>query len=148
MASLVPWTARNRPARYVSFLPMNHVVEGILATYGPAYLPAPVDVWFVEDLRDLPRVLPLVRPVVFFGVPRVYEKLWDRFRDVVGRASIPGPRAVRAIARSARSSAVASCAASGLDRCAQLLVGSAPASDRLLRSLSVSSGSRCTTRMG
>ena len=52
----------------------------------PAYLPAPVDVWFVDDLGDVPRTLPLVRPVIFFGVPRVYEKLWDRF--VGSRAAI------------------------------------------------------------
>ena len=131
MGSLVPWTARNRPARYVSFLPMSHVVEGILATYGPAYLPAPVDVWFVEDLRDLPRVLPMVRPVVFFGVPRVYEKLWDRFAtSSAGRRYLArGPFARSLIRPFVRRGLLR---ASGLDRCEQLLVGSAPASERLL----------------
>lgn len=133
MASLVPWRTRNTPARYVSFLPMNHVVEGILATYGTAYLPAPVDVWFVEDLADLPRVLPLVRPVVFFGVPRVYEKLWDRFsRSDAGRRYLSWSAAVRLIARPLLRRGLLR--AAGLDRCAQLIVGSAPASDALLRS--------------
>ncbi|MGH2640174.1 MAG: AMP-binding protein [Actinomycetota bacterium] len=131
MASLVPWTARTGPARYVSFLPMSHVVEGILATYGPAYLPAPVDVWFVEELRDLSRVLPMVRPVVFFGVPRVYEKLWDRFAtSSAGRRYLArGPFARSLIRPFVRRGLLR---ASGLDRCAQLLVGSAPASERLL----------------
>jgi long-chain acyl-CoA synthetase len=133
MASLVPWGARNAPARYISFLPMNHVVEGILATYGPAYLPAPVDVWFVDDLGDLPRVLPLVRPVIFFGVPRVYEKLWGRFLGSrAGHRYVAWGRAMRSLARPFLRRGLLR--ATGLDRCAQLLVGSAPASDQLLRS--------------
>ena len=133
MASLVPWEARNASARYVSFLPMNHVVEGILATYGPAYLPAPVDVWFVGDLGDLPRVLPLVRPVIFFGVPRVYEKLWARFLGSrAGHRYETSPRIVRLLGRPFLRRGLLR--ATGLDRCAQLLVGSAPASEQLLRS--------------
>jgi len=133
MASLVPWDARNDPARYVSFLPMNHVVEGILATNGPAYLPAPVDVWFVDDLSDLPRVLPLVRPVIFFGVPRVYEKLWGRFiGSGAGRRYLELSGAMRPIARPFLRRGLLR--ATGLHRCAQLLVGSAPASDQLLGS--------------
>jgi long-chain acyl-CoA synthetase len=133
MASLVPWRARNAPARYVSFLPMNHVVEGILATYGPAYLPAPVDVWFVEDLRDLPRVLPRVRPVVFFGVPRVYERLWGRFSgSEAGRRYLTWSRALRSVARPLLRRGLLR--ATGLDHCAQLIVGSAPAGEALLRS--------------
>jgi long-chain acyl-CoA synthetase len=132
MASLVPWSARNAPARYVSFLPMNHVVEGILATYGPSYLPARVDVWFVENLSDLPRVLPLVRPVVFFGVPRVYERLWDRFSGSrVGRRYVDGRPFLQVLSRPFLRRGLLR--ASGLDRCAQLIVGSAPASIPLLR---------------
>jgi long-chain acyl-CoA synthetase len=133
MASLVPWSARTTPATTVSFLPMNHVVEGILATYGPAYLSAPVDVWFVEDLADVPRVLPVARPVVFFGVPRVYEKLWDRFAtSPAGRRYLEGGAIVRALLRPFVRRGLLR--ASGLHRCAQLLVGSAPASERLLTS--------------
>jgi long-chain acyl-CoA synthetase len=111
---------------------MSHVVEGILATYGPAYLPAPVDVWFVEDLRDLPRVLPTVRPIVFFGVPRVYEKLWTRFTtSSAGRRYLARGRFARSLIRPLVRRGLLR--ASGLDRCAQMLVGSAPASERLLR---------------
>ena len=134
MASLVPWRTRTRHARYVSFLPMNHVVEGILATYGPGYLPAPVDVWFVEDLADLPRTLRLVRPVVFFGVPRVYEKLWDRFvGSFAGSRYLRSSGSVRRLIRPIVRRGILRRA--GLDRCAELIVGSAPASDRLLASL-------------
>jgi long-chain acyl-CoA synthetase len=133
MASLVPWEARHAPLRYVSFLPMNHVVEGILATYGPAYVPAPVDVWFVGDLRDLPRALPVVRPVAFFGVPRVYERLWGRFLGSrAGRRYQTSAPFLRSLSRPFLRRGLLR--AAGLDRCVQLMVGSAPASGRLLHS--------------
>ena len=135
IASLVPWCARTRPVSYVSFLPMNHVVEGILGTYGPYAMPAPVEVTFVEDLADVPAVLRAVRPTVFFSIPRAYEKLWNRVEgSPVGRHYLrmrPGPvkRAVGAVVRRA------ALRRAGLDRCAQLLVGSASAPHGLLEGL-------------
>ncbi|HVP19327.1 MAG TPA: AMP-binding protein [Spirochaetia bacterium] len=123
LASLLPWKARFRPASYLSFLPMSHVVEGILGTYAPYYLPAPVDIWFLEDFKGLARALPRVRPTVFFSVPRFYEKLWESFTSrPLGRIS----RLMRPVARAALLRAA------GLDRCAQLISGSAPASPFLL----------------
>ena len=77
MASLIPWGVRTRPARYLSFLPMNHVVEGILGTYSAYDLPAPVEITFLEDFRRVASTLPEVRPTVFFSVPRVYERVWE-----------------------------------------------------------------------
>ena len=38
---------------------MNHVVEGILATYSPYYVPAPLDIYFLEDLREIAQGRPL-----------------------------------------------------------------------------------------
>ncbi|MBE3064388.1 MAG: SDR family oxidoreductase, partial [Spirochaetes bacterium] len=91
LASLLPWKARTAPARYLSFLPMNHVVEGILGTYAPYFIPAPVDVYFLDDFHGLARALPRVRPTIFFSVPRFYEKIWERF------AAGPAGRLYRAI---------------------------------------------------
>jgi long-chain acyl-CoA synthetase len=130
--ALLPWRARVRPARYLSFLPMNHVVEGILGTYAPYFLPAPVDVWFLEDFYALAQALPRVRPTVFFSVPRFYEKVWERFAaQAAGRLYLGLPqnglrRALRPLVRRAVLRRA------GLDRCDQLLVGSAPCPDRLL----------------
>ncbi|HSV92163.1 MAG TPA: SDR family oxidoreductase, partial [Desulfobacterales bacterium] len=127
MSALLPWKARIKAARYLSFLPMNHVVEGILSAYAPYYVPAPVDVTCLEDFRALAQTLPRVRPTIFFSVPRFYEKVWERFEgSVVGRAG----RALGALARPMLRKALLRKA--GLDRCAQLLVGSAPCSVSLL----------------
>jgi long-chain acyl-CoA synthetase len=133
MASLLPWKARNKPADYISFLPMNHVVEGILATYCPYYIPAPVNIYFLEELRDIQRALPRLRPAIFFSVPRIYEKIWEALeRNPVGRwylglaAGLP-KRALAALLR------WQTLRKAGLDRCAQLIAGSAPCSESLLR---------------
>ncbi len=133
IASLLPWKAKHRAGSWLSFLPMNHVVEGILATYAPYYIPAPVDIYFLEDIHGLSRALPQVRPAVFFSVPRVYEKIWETFagggpgrlylrrqKSLIGWVLRPMLR--WALLRKA-----------GLDRCAQLIVGSAPVAESLLR---------------
>jgi hypothetical protein len=133
IAALIPWKARTGAARYLSFLPLNHVVEGILGIYAPYYLPVPLDISFLEDFRGLPRALLRVRPTVFFSVPRVYERVWEAFEGSrIGRFYLrlqPGrmkdglrPLLRRFVLRRA-----------GLDRCVQLLVGSAPTSEALLR---------------
>lgn len=142
MCTLLPWKARIASARYLSFLPMNHVVEGILSAYASYYVAAPVDITYLEDFHGLAGTLPRVRPTIFFSVPRFYEKLWDRFQQsAAGRlyASVWGATgsdgnarlaALRGLARPLLRSALLRKA--GLDRCAQLLVGSAPCPASLL----------------
>ena len=133
MASLLPWKARNRTANYLSFLPMNHVVEGILATYCPYYLPAAVNIYFLEDLKDIQRVLPRVRPTIFFSVPRIYEKIWEALEEnPVGRRylGLPGGLWKRALGALLRWQTLRK---AGLDRCAQLMAGSAPCGEGLLQ---------------
>jgi long-chain acyl-CoA synthetase len=132
MASLVPWHIRTRPVRYLSFLPMSHVVEGIFGTYSPYDLPAPVEVTFLEDLRQVASVLPTVRPTVFFSVPRLYQKLWEQLgRSAIGGRYLRMPAGpLRRALRPAVRRAVLRRA--GLDRCGQQLVGSGPVDEQLL----------------
>jgi long-chain acyl-CoA synthetase len=121
---------------------MNHVVEGILSAYASYYIPAPVDVTYLEDFRGLSHALPRVRPTIFFSVPRFYEKVWERFRaSGAGRlyGALPGPAADGSAARGSLLRTIvrpilrrALLRKAGLDRCAQLLVGSAPCSPSLL----------------
>jgi len=133
MASLLPWKARNRRANYLSFLPMNHVVEGILATYCPYYMPAAVNIYFLEDLKDIQRVLPRLRPTIFFSVPRIYERIWEALEaNPVGRRylSLPDGLRKRALSALLRWQTLRK---AGLDRCAQLIAGSAPCGEGLLQ---------------
>ncbi len=135
LVSISPWKARNRKCTYLSFLPMGHVVEGILAAYSPYYFPASsAEIYFLEDFRKLQEALPLVRPTIFFSVPRLYEKVWEGLeKNGLGMFYIHQKRGIfkRLLARLLRGSVLKR---AGLDRCAQLIVGSASSNEALLRS--------------
>jgi long-chain acyl-CoA synthetase len=135
LGGLLPWGPRTRPGTYLSFLPMNHVVEGILGTYAPHYLPSRVDVAFLDDFRRLADALRRVRPTVFFSVPRFYEKLGETFTaSRVGRWYGAQGTVVRSLLRPlVRRSLLAR---AGLDRCALLISGSAPIGEALVHGLS------------
>jgi long-chain acyl-CoA synthetase len=131
--SIMSWQARNHRASYLSFLPMGHVVEGILATYAPYYVPAPVEIYFLEDFRKLQAALPMVRPTIFFSVPRVYEKVWEGLeKNRLGEIYVhmkPGP-SKRLLTRVLKR---ATLKRAGLDRCKQLISGSASSDVELLK---------------
>ena len=132
IASMPPWPDRNHEVSYLSFLPMNHVVEGILGTYAPYYAPSPLKLYFLEDFKDLEKTLPRVRPTIFFSVPRFYEKVWSRIvQSKLGHVYLEMDEGVkkRTLRRIIKRAAIKS---TGLDACAQLIVGSAPVSEDLL----------------
>jgi len=132
IASIMPWRERNEKGRYLSFLPMGHVVEGILATYSPYYIPAQIDIYFLEDFRRLQEELPRVRPNVFFSVPRIYEKIWEALeKNLIGRFYVKTKHSFlkRAIRRTLRSVTLKR---AGLNKCAQLIAGSASFDEGLL----------------
>lgn len=132
IASMPPWTDRTREVSYLSFLPMNHVVEGILGTYAPYYAPAPLKLYFLEDFHDLEKTLPKVRPTIFFSVPRFYEKVWSRIvQSKLGHVYLEADEGLKkGILQRIMKRAVLKNA--GLGTCAQLIVGSAPVSEDLL----------------
>lgn len=133
LASLPPWQARIRKIFYLSFLPINHVVEGILASYALYYAPAPFDIYYLEDFHQLQRVVSKVRPTVFFSVPRFYEKVWEKAaQSLIGRMYLKSKAGFRKrLLGTLLRQAV--CQAAGIGRCAQLIVGSAPVSTGLLQ---------------
>ena len=132
LTNLLSWEDRNRPLRYLSFLPLSHVVEGILASYAPYYLLSEVGYYYLNDFGSLTDALPKVRPYIFFSVPRFYEKLWDQVTaNKVGRAWLaekPGTKK-RAMGALLRTVVLRK---AGIDQCRQLIVGSAPVSEVLL----------------
>lgn len=132
LTGLLTWKDRNKEMRYLSFLPLSHVVEGILALYAPCYVLCRVDYYFLNDFGSLTDTLPKVRPTVFFSVPRFYEKVWDQVTSSrTGRRWLsmkegPGRKALGAALRGVVLRKA------GIDRCRQLIVGSAPVSETLL----------------
>ena len=132
LTNLLSWRDRNSEMRYLSFLPMSHVVEGILAAYAPYCMLCRAEIYYMTEFQMLTKSLPLVRPTVFFSVPRFYEKLWEQIeQNTLGRRyltmnegwlkRLTGRLLRRGVLRKA-----------GLDKCSQLLVGSAPMSEELL----------------
>ncbi|WP_455392979.1 SDR family oxidoreductase [[Eubacterium] cellulosolvens] len=133
LASLPPWEARNKDITYLSFLPMNHVVEGILSAYSPYFAPAMLNIFFLEDFRELPKVLPQVKPTIFFSVPRYYEKVWSNLeKNKIGQRYIESRGGFKkSLLRRILHKGVLK--RTGLERCAQLIVGSAPISSDLIQ---------------
>ena len=132
MTCLLPWKERSRSMSYLSFLPLSHVVEGILASYAPYCLLAKVDYYYLNDFASLTAALPRVRPSVFFSVPRFYEKVWDQAAaNPLGKRwlSMPEGPARKALGAVLKGAVLKK---AGIDRCSQLIVGSAPVSEALL----------------
>ncbi|MFQ5524623.1 MAG: AMP-dependent synthetase/ligase [Thermoanaerobaculia bacterium] len=58
--------------QFISYLPLSHIAEQMISLHGPMQVGACT--WFAESMEKLPENLREVRPHVFFGVPRVWEK--------------------------------------------------------------------------
>ncbi len=133
IASMPPWKDRISEVSYLSFLPMNHVVEGIMGIYSPYYAPAALNLYFLENFHDLAKALRNVRPKIFFSVPRFYEKVWyNVLESRIGRIYLNSRGVLKKILGKLIKREILK--KTGLDRCAQLIVGSAPVSDDLLQS--------------
>ena len=133
IASMPPWADRTNNIKYLSFLPMNHVVEGILGTYAPYYAPAALEIYFLENFHELEAALPQVRPTIFFSVPRFYEKIWSKIRQNWLGDMYLNTRNYRLKHIYGKILNKSFLKMAGLDECAQLIVGSAPISEDLLQ---------------
>ena len=134
MPALLDWRTRNGNLRYLSFLPMSHVVEGILVAYAPYYILSDIEMYYLNDFGALVDALPKVRPTLFFSVPRFYEKVWNQFAATgAGRfwIALPDGMLKRVVAWPLRHVVLRK---AGLDKCRQLIVGSAPIGMELLES--------------
>jgi long-chain acyl-CoA synthetase len=71
--------------RLISYLPLAHIAERMLsvhsfAAYGPK-------LYFARSVQELSQHLAEVRPTLFFGVPRVWEKLVSALREKLAAAT-------------------------------------------------------------
>src|SRR6202171_1910148 len=82
----------------ISYLPLSHIAEQMISVHAPAMNGS--QSWFCDDLPKAPEVMRAARPTIFFGVPRVWEKMQARIEQ--GLAAAPPLR--RALASWARNS--------------------------------------------
>lgn len=132
LASSFPWKVRTVKASYLSFLPLNHVAEGINATYSPYFVPTELDIYFLEDFNDLQFALKKAKPSVFFAIPRFYEKVWEELSsNALGKQFIntKNPVKKRWLRKILKFSLLKK---AGLEKCSQFIVGAACTSDVLL----------------
>ncbi|MFN2140639.1 MAG: AMP-dependent synthetase/ligase [Candidatus Promineifilaceae bacterium] len=61
--------------RELSYLPLSHIAEQMYTVYGGATAGYPV--YYAESLEKLLDNLQEVRPTIFFGVPRVWERFYN-----------------------------------------------------------------------
>ncbi len=59
--------------RLLSYLPLSHIAEQVFSIHGPITMGAPV--YFAQSFDSVAADLKEVRPTLFFGVPRVWEKM-------------------------------------------------------------------------
>jgi len=77
----ITWTANqvvstvkgNSEDQIISYLPLSHIAEQAVSLHGPINMGATT--WFAESLDKLGENLTEVRPTIFVGVPRVWEKI-------------------------------------------------------------------------
>lgn len=72
----------------LSYLPLSHIAEQLISIHGP--LLYGIEVYFAESIDALGANLREVRPTVFFGVPRVWEKFKAKAEE--GIRSQPGAK--------------------------------------------------------
>jgi long-chain acyl-CoA synthetase len=71
----------------VSYLPLAHIAERVLSIYTPLWRHG--HVYFCPDPAEAVAVVRHARPASFFGVPRVWEKVWS---GLVARLDAEPPR--------------------------------------------------------
>ena len=61
--------------RLLSFLPLSHIAERMISDFAAVAVGA--ETWFARSMSTVAEDLHDCRPTIFFGVPRVWEKLHD-----------------------------------------------------------------------
>jgi len=65
----------NHTERLVSYLPLCHIAEQIFSIHGA--ITFGYEVCFAESIEKLPDNIKEIRPTIFFGVPRIWEKFYE-----------------------------------------------------------------------
>jgi long-chain acyl-CoA synthetase len=68
-------------ARTLSYLPLSHIAERMISHF--LHIFYGTETWFAESLQTVPEDLAACKPTYFFGVPRVWEKMYGRIQGVL-----------------------------------------------------------------
>ena len=68
----------------LSYLPLSHIAEQVLTIHGPMAMGSVV--YFAESIEKLGENLAEVRPTLFMGVPRVWEKIQAKMQAAGAKA--------------------------------------------------------------
>ncbi|MBU0993280.1 MAG: AMP-binding protein [Proteobacteria bacterium] len=63
----------NHTDQIISYLPLSHIAEQVISLHAPVIMAATT--WFAESMELLGENIKEVRPTIFVGVPRVWEKI-------------------------------------------------------------------------
>lgn len=69
----------------LSYLPLSHIAEQVFSIHLPATIGS--QVYFAEAIDRVPDNLKEVKPTIFFGVPRIWEKLHEKVAAKLAGAS-------------------------------------------------------------
>jgi long-subunit acyl-CoA synthetase (AMP-forming) len=82
--------------QFLSYLPLSHIAEQMVSLHAPLHIGGCS--WFAESIEKLPVNMREVRPHIFFGVPRVWEKIQAAI-EAAGAQNPPLKRKIAAWAR-------------------------------------------------
>ncbi len=69
----------------VSYLPLSHIAEQMFTIHAP--ITAGSAVYYAESIAQLPENLKEVQPTIFFGVPRIWEKISAKLGSKLSQAT-------------------------------------------------------------
>lgn len=87
------WTARSVVQSFrcgpkdksISYLPLAHIAEQMFTIYAP--IECGIRSYFASSFEDLKSNTLEVKPTIFFGVPRVYEKMYEALMGELSKQS-------------------------------------------------------------
>ncbi len=65
----------NPSDRSLSYLPLSHIAEQVFSLHAP--ITSGYQIYFAEDPSKIPDNIKEVKPTIFFGVPRVWERFYN-----------------------------------------------------------------------
>ena len=70
---------------FLSYLPLSHIAEQMMSIYGAIVSGATIS--FAESMETVPQNLREIKPTIFLGVPRVWEKMQEKITAKIKESS-------------------------------------------------------------